>query len=225
MRSASAKRPSAAAASCAPSSNMARSRPSRAQPGVAQRDGARRGRDAAVRLPHPRHRARAVARRRPAGGPRRRRPDRPGGDEPARQRAAGAGRRATARAACASRPACEPAAASREPRVWLRVPTTARACDGGLRSRLFEPFFTTKAEGVGTGLGLAVSRSLARDHGGDLVLEPRAEPAPARAFGSACRSAAPPSATSAPRASAPEPGAGAAGAPARGRRRGRARRR
>jgi two-component system NtrC family sensor kinase len=43
-----------------------------------------------------------------------------------------------------------------------------------LRDKLFEPFFTTKPEGIGTGLGLAVSRSLARDHGGDLTLEPTA---------------------------------------------------
>ncbi len=39
-----------------------------------------------------------------------------------------------------------------------------------LRPRLFESFFTTKGDEQGTGLGLAVSRELARGAGGDLAL-------------------------------------------------------
>lgn len=39
-----------------------------------------------------------------------------------------------------------------------------------LRESIFEPFFSTKVHG--TGLGLAVARKVARDHGGDLRLMP-----------------------------------------------------
>ncbi|HVR64320.1 MAG TPA: ATP-binding protein [Polyangia bacterium] len=39
-----------------------------------------------------------------------------------------------------------------------------------VRGRLFETFFTTKGEEQGTGLGLAVSREIARTYGGELVL-------------------------------------------------------
>lgn len=59
----------------------------------------------------------------------------------------------------------------REPRVWLRVHDNGPGVDAALAAQIFEPFFTTKPEGAGTGLGLAVSRSIARAHGGDLILE------------------------------------------------------
>ena len=65
----------------------------------------------------------------------------------------------------------------REPRVWLRVADSGPGIPHELAEKIFEPFFTTKAEGIGTGLGLAVSRSLAREHGGNLsVEEPQATP-------------------------------------------------
>ena len=65
----------------------------------------------------------------------------------------------------------EPRRETREPRVWLRVDDNGPGVADDLRAHVFDAYFTTKPEGIGTGLGLAVSRSLARSHGGELVLE------------------------------------------------------
>jgi signal transduction histidine kinase len=50
--------------------------------------------------------------------------------------------------------------------VSVEVSDDGPGIDATARARLFEPFFTTKPQG--TGLGLAVSRALARAHGGEV---------------------------------------------------------
>ena len=66
----------------------------------------------------------------------------------------------------------DPGRSSRDPRVWLRVSDNGPGVGNAARERVFEPFSTTKPDGIGTGLGLPVSRSMAREHGGELSLEP-----------------------------------------------------
>ena len=64
-----------------------------------------------------------------------------------------------------------PASPSGERRVRLSVGDTGAGIPPEVQARLFQPFFTTKPRGRGTGLGLAASRAIAREFGGDLTFD------------------------------------------------------
>jgi signal transduction histidine kinase len=57
-----------------------------------------------------------------------------------------------------------------EGHVRLEVADDGPGVPEAIRSRLFEPYTTTRTVGEGMGLGLAISRKILLDHGGDLEL-------------------------------------------------------
>jgi two-component system NtrC family sensor kinase len=58
---------------------------------------------------------------------------------------------------------------------WFELVVADTGCGipESARERVFEPFFTTKKVGDGMGLGLSITYSIAKAHGGDVVLRPR----------------------------------------------------
>lgn len=62
-----------------------------------------------------------------------------------------------------------------EGRAFLRVSDNGPGVPAPVAARVFDPFFTTKPEAGGTGMGLAVSRAIVLEHGGEIALEAAAE--------------------------------------------------
>jgi signal transduction histidine kinase len=67
----------------------------------------------------------------------------------------------------------EIASHTRNGRVIVEVADSGPGVPAELRERVFEPFFTTKPPGVGTGLGLPLSRDIVHRHGGLLEIRER----------------------------------------------------
>jgi signal transduction histidine kinase len=53
----------------------------------------------------------------------------------------------------------------------ISICDTGCGIESGVAERVFEPFFSTKSAGVGTGLGMPLCREIARNHGGDILLD------------------------------------------------------
>lgn len=57
-------------------------------------------------------------------------------------------------------------------KVCVTVIDSGRGIDASLTEKIMTPFFSTKKKQNGTGMGLSLSRAIARRHNGDLVLDP-----------------------------------------------------
>ena len=58
-----------------------------------------------------------------------------------------------------------------EPRLKITFEDTGTGVSPEHRGSVFDPFFTTKEPGKGTGMGLAVSQSIMRDHNGEITFD------------------------------------------------------
>jgi two-component system NtrC family sensor kinase len=59
----------------------------------------------------------------------------------------------------------------RDGQIILAVQDNGMGMTQETADKIFDPFFTTKSSGRGTGLGLSVSQTIVREHGGELTVE------------------------------------------------------
>jgi len=63
------------------------------------------------------------------------------------------------------------ACGTRGDEVWIEIEDTGCGMQPDVAKRIFDPFFTTKPVGQGTGLGLSVSYSIVKRHGGRIEVD------------------------------------------------------
>jgi|GEM_PF-975135 len=61
----------------------------------------------------------------------------------------------------------------RSRKIEIQFQDTGTGIDPEHIEKIFDPFFTTKPVGKGTGMGLAVTQSIVREHGGEIQVESR----------------------------------------------------
>jgi C4-dicarboxylate-specific signal transduction histidine kinase len=76
--------------------------------------------------------------------------------------------------------------------VVVTISDTGGGIPWQLRDKVFEPFFTTKPVGKGTGQGLAIARSVVRNHGGQLSFDSEVGKGTVFTIRLPCRCGAPP---------------------------------
>ena len=61
-------------------------------------------------------------------------------------------------------------AKQQQDQLWIQVMDSGPGIEDQFRAHLMEPFFAANQRGLGIGVGLSLSRTIAQEHGGNLIL-------------------------------------------------------